>query len=170
MHRKKADIEKLFRMYYRPLCLYSLHFTNDVDIAEDVVSECFVLLFEKLKTDSKPIENIKSYLYTMVKNHSLKTISKKTIPIDETVLMNEIDDTNDDLEERSFIEARLWNTIDNLPTNCREIFLMSKRDGMKYQEIADELNISIKTVENQISKALKRLKEKVAQIYTLIFL
>lgn len=59
---------------------------------------------------------------------------------------------------RSFREAELWERIDRLPDRCREIFLMSKRDGMKYSEIASELGLSEKTVEHQISKALKRLK------------
>lgn len=60
----------------------------------------------------------------------------------------------------SFREAKLWTAIELLPERCREIFLMSKRDGMTYREIAEELNLSEKTVEHQISKALKTLRGK----------
>lgn len=67
--------------------------------------------------------------------------------------------SDDEARDRSFTEARLWKLIDELPDRCREIFLMSKRDGMKYSEIAAELGISVKTVEHQISKALRRLRD-----------
>jgi RNA polymerase sigma-70 factor (ECF subfamily) len=75
----------------------------------------------------------------------------------------------DDLQERSEIEARLWTAIDSLPEKCREVFLLSKRDGLKYEEIAAELGISENTVRNQISKALKMLKEGVRKIYMFFF-
>jgi RNA polymerase sigma-70 factor (ECF subfamily) len=75
----------------------------------------------------------------------------------------------DNLQERSEIEARLWTAIDSLPEKCREVFLLSKRDGLKYEEIAAELGISENTVRNQISKALKMLKEGVRKIYMFFF-
>ena len=74
-----------------------------------------------------------------------------------------------DLQERSEIEARLWTAIDSLPEKCREVFLLSKRDGLKYEEIAAELEISENTVRNQISKALKILKEGAHKIYMFFF-
>jgi RNA polymerase sigma-70 factor (ECF subfamily) len=77
-----------------------------------------------------------------------------------------IDD--DDAQERSQIEAKLWTAIDSLPEKCREIFLMSKRDGLKYEEIAQELGLSVNTVRNQISKALNVLKSGVIKIYSFI--
>ena len=76
---------------------------------------------------------------------------------------------DDDAQERSQTEARLWTAIDSLPEKCRQIFLMSKRDGLKYMEIADELGISENTVRNQISKALKILKDGVVKIYSFFF-
>ena len=65
-------------------------------------------------------------------------------------------------------DARLWNAIDGLPPERKKIFLLSKRDGLKYQEIAEELNISIKTVENQMGKALKALRETAVRIYNFL--
>ena len=73
---------------------------------------------------------------------------------------------------RSSVLRRLWTAIDSLPERCREIFLMSKRDGLKYEDIADELGISENTVRNQISKALKILKEgsqKIISYFLAIF-
>lgn len=77
-----------------------------------------------------------------------------------------IDD--DDAEERSQIEAKLWTAIDSLPEKCRQVFLMSKRDGLKYEEIAEELGLSVNTVRNQISKALNVLKNGAIKIYSFI--
>ena len=106
----------------------------------------------------------------MVKNKCIDTIAENAKFSNDISLINELDSSNDDFEERSFVGDHLWREIYNLPPNCREIFLMNKRDGMKYSEIAEELNISVKTVESHISKALKRLKEKAIKIYTFIFL
>ena len=66
-------------------------------------------------------------------------------------------------------DARLWAAIDGLPAERKKIFLLSKRDGLKYQEIAEELHISIKTVENQMGKALKTLRETAIRIYCFFF-
>ena len=105
-----------------------------------------------------------------VRNRCLDQLRKKGLqteqlkPYDTYGIIDE-----DDLQERSEIEARLWTAIDSLPEKCREIFLLSKRDGLKYEEIAIELGISENTVRNQISKALKILKEGVRKIYMFFF-
>ena len=68
-------------------------------------------------------------------------------------------------EEQACIEAKVWTALDSLPPKCREIFLMSKRDGMSYIEIATELQLSVKTVEAQITKAYKRLRKYAQRFY-----
>ena len=83
---------------------------------------------------------------------------------------DEIDTGEEEQVRLAERDARLWDAIDHLPPERRRIFLLSKRDGLKYQEIAEELHISIKTVENQISKALKALRETAIRIYTFLFL
>ena len=75
----------------------------------------------------------------------------------------------DEAEERSQAEARLWTALDSLPEKCRQVFIMSKRDGLKYEEIAEELDLSVNTVRNQISKALKILKDGARKIYSFFF-
>lgn len=77
--------------------------------------------------------------------------------------------TDEECEERSFVEARLWTAIDALPTRCREAFLLSKRDGLTYEEIARRLDISVNTVRNHVSKALKILKEGGRAVYYFFF-
>jgi RNA polymerase sigma-70 factor (ECF subfamily) len=73
--------------------------------------------------------------------------------------------TDDEAQERSEREAKLWSAIDKLPERCRLIFLMSKRDGLKYKDIAESLGISERTVEHQVSKALQELRGSRKEIY-----
>ena len=106
----------------------------------------------------------------MLRNRGLDHLRKKGIPTESLKPYDTygiIDD--DDAQERSQTEAKLWTAIDSLPEKCREVFIMSKRDGLKYEEIAEELGLSVNTVRNQISKALKVLKEGVHKLYTFFF-
>lgn len=160
-------MESLFRYHYRPLCLYALHYLNDVDASEDVVQEAFGVLWEKLSAGEK-IVNQKSYLYTVVRNRCLDIIRKGRSQVEISQLEGEALDILEPSIEDSQVEARLWTAIDSLPDKCREIFLMSKRDGYKQEEIARELGISLQTVKNQVSKALKILKDGAVKIYMLI--
>lgn len=81
-----------------------------------------------------------------------------------------IPEISEEAIDTSIRDARIWKAIDGLPEKCREIFLMSKRDGFSNQEIADELGISIKTVKNQMTKALSRLREALSQGHRPFFL
>ena len=106
----------------------------------------------------------------LVRNRCLDHLRKKGIPTESLKPYDTygiIDD--DDAQERSQTEARLWTAIDSLPEKCREVFILSKRDGLKYEEIAEELGLSVNTVRNQISKALKVLKEGVHKLSTFFF-
>lgn len=163
------NFEDLFRYSYRPLCMYALHYLQDVDLAEDIVQESYTALWEKLQ-EGASVLNRKSYLYMMVRNRCLDHLSKKGIhteslkPYDSYGIISD-----DDAQERSQTEAKLWTAIDTLPEKCREVFILSKRDGLKYEEIAEELGLSVNTVRNQISKALKLLKEGIYKIYIFFF-
>ena len=163
------NFDDLFRYNYRPLCLYALHYIQDVDLSEDIVQESYTTLWEKLQ-DGAHVLNRKSYLYMMVRNRCMDHLRKKGIPTESLKPYDTygiIDD--DDAQGRSQTEAKLWTAIDSLPEKCREVFILSKRDGLKYEEIAEELNLSVNTVRNQISKALKVLKEGVYKLYTFFF-
>lgn len=169
MSEAKKNIDDAFRRYYRPLCLYAMHYLHNMDLVEDIVQDCFAELWEKLSTH-KDISNVKSYLYMMVRNHCYDTLKKENFT-DYNLSPFDLEDilTDEECEERSLIEVRLWSAIDSLPERCREVFLLSKRDGLKYKEIAEKLDISINTVENQVSKALRLLKESSKKIYYFFF-
>ena len=156
------EIDLFFQQYYRPLCLYALHYLQDLDAAEDVVQDCFVHLLEK--KSPFPL-HLKSFLYTSVRNACVDRLRRQN-PFIQNVSPSDLSGLISDEEavERSSHEAKLWTAIEQLPERCREIFLMSKRDGMTYHEIAEDLMLSEKTVEHQISKALRLLRAKKEEI------
>ena len=157
-----------FHNYYRPLCLFALRLLDNADEAEDVVQDTFAALWEKRDTLHK-IVSIKSYLYTAVRNNCLmKLRSKKEFEIvEELQLVDEY--TREDVIARAELEAKLWKIIDELPERQREIFLMAKRDGMAYKEIAEETGLSVKTVENHVTRALKSLRQKYPNTFLFFF-
>ena len=162
-------MEDAFRLYYRPLCLYALHYLDDPEDAEDIVQDCFTELWERM-SEGRTVSDLKAYLYSMTRNRCIDRL-KKDCMIDASItpmdLAEEISDA--ECEERSFVEARLWTAIDALPERCREALLLCKRDGLKYEEIAKRQGVSVNTVKNQISKALKALKEGGRKVYLFFF-
>ena len=163
------SIEQLFRQPYRALCLYAVHFLGDIDTAEDVVMDCFVRFAEKVD-HGEEFAAPKSYLYSMVRNASLDYLQRNpyrdTTTTDSALANMPSDDT--DLQEQSEREARLWTEIDSLPTMCRRVFLMSKRDGKRNSDIAETLGISIKTVEAHMHKAYATLRGRAKAIYLML--
>ena len=160
-----TNIDLLFQQFYRPLCMYALHYLQDVTQVEDMVQDAFVTMIEQ-QQNGKEINNQKAYLYTTVRNNCLDMIRREQQSV--TMIMPQDADgaiSDEEAAERSFHEAELWTAIDSLPERCRIIFLMAKRDGKRYREIATELGIAEKTVEHQVSKALKILRGKSDDYY-----
>jgi len=159
-------LDALFKQYYRPLCLYAAHYLNgDIVASEDIVQDCFVKLWQRDDsdrrniTDKRNISDKRAFLYTAVRNACIDTLRRQhpeMTSIDPSDLEGTISD--EEAVDRSEREAKVWEIINGLPDRCREVFLMAKRDGMTYNEIAEELDISVKTVEHQISKAMKKLR------------
>ena len=158
--------------YHHRLCLYAFSFTNDYNNSEDIVQNIFVYLW-KNRLKLKDSFSVKSYLYRSVYNECID-VYRKTKAI--TALEKKyIDALNYIVEEES--ENTLEKYIDlvkreigNLPPKCQQIFILSKKEGLTNVEISEYLNISIKTVEGQITKGFKILKEKLGDKYeTILF-
>lgn len=157
-----------FHTHYRPLCLHALHYMGSVEEAEDVVQETFVSLWDK-REQLGTIQSVKAYLYTAVRNNCLTRIrdAKPTTPIDQLPPDELL--TEEEQAERAEMEARIWKMIDELPERRREIFLMAKRDGMSYKEIAVETGLTVKTVENHVFRAMQSLRSKDFSAYLFFF-
>jgi RNA polymerase sigma-70 factor, ECF subfamily len=148
-------IENLFHRYYSPLCNYASKILGNTHDAEDLVQTLFIQLHNK--NELHKINNIESYLLRSVKFKCIDFMRTRQlssnielIPDESCTEMQEI--TEADIEPLFFYYAA------KLPPKTREVFLMSRVEKMTYKEIAEELNVSQKTVENQMGSALKKLK------------
>lgn len=166
-HLTVNQFEQYFRSLYKPLNLYALRFTEQVDDAEDIVQQVFADVWEKNRTGSA-IENLKAYMYQAVRNRCLSHLSVQKEQVSADAI-SDLPDTEEEFIHQAERNARLWEAIDSLSPERKKIFLMAKREGMRYQEIADELGISIKTVENQMGNALKALRNMAIRIYNFLF-
>ena len=164
-----AQFEKLFRDYFVPLCHFCLKYTSgNLDDAKEIVHKVFIKVWEKY--DTFPADaNFKSYLYTSVNNHGLNFIRdhKKFVDIADT---HHLQAAEEDSIETKELERSIEQALNMLPVKCREVFEHSRFDGMKYAEIAKKMNISIKTVEAQMSKALRILREHLGDYLLLVWI
>jgi RNA polymerase sigma-70 factor (ECF subfamily) len=145
----------------------------DHDASKEIVHTVFVNIWEKREEFDfdKPA---KSYLFTAVYNRCMNYIrdQKKFIAHDEPTILSESSENtiNNDHLEAAELESRIWKVINSLPEKCREVFILNRFEGKKYAEIAEDLNISVKTVESQMSKALKTLRDNLSEyIHLIIF-
>jgi len=152
----QSAFDKIFKTYYKELCFFSLKIVKDYVFAEEVVQNIFINLWEKRK-DLKINISLKAYLYRSVYNNSIHFIKKENLTqnFDEAIIKHDVE--FNDILVQTEIETKIYNTIEELPEQCKKIFKMSRFDELKYREIAEKLNISIKTVETQMSRALKYL-------------
>lgn len=162
--------EYIFKSFYSPLCLYASDLLRDDGLAQEIVQESFINFWEKRK-NLEINQSLKSYLYRMVHNHCIsylrsdKTRQTKKTEFEETVKAEQkiIDAISDDLVIDQYFKSNIENvveaTIDNLPTQCKEVFLLSRFESLSHKEIAKKLDISVNTVKVHISKALRRLEE-----------
>ena len=145
--------------------MYALRIVDDVDFAEDIVEDTFLKTWQTIE-EGKEIDNFRAFIYRTVRNECISFLRGKKDTIGPEHIP-EIDEETVDTSER---DAKIWRAIDDHPEKCRDIFLMSKRDGLSNEEIATELNISIKTVKNQMTKAFSRLREALSDGYKPFFL
>jgi len=148
-------------------------FLKDLEAAEEVVQELFVKLWEN-KDTTEITSSIRSYMLRSVRNSCLNFIKHQKVEENYKLyneeLRNESSLTVDEELEGSELEKKIREVIDQLPPERKKIFIMSRFEGLKYREIADKSGISIKTVENQMGKAIKFLREELAEYTTLIVL
>jgi len=161
---KEGDIhafESLFRSYYEPLCSYACRFVGDMETAEEIVQDLFYILW-KDRQNLNIFTSVNGYLYRSVRNKSLQQVEKMRVrdayrtSFAENTLVETIT-PQDELEYKE-LERQIEETLRRLPERRQKIFNMNRMEGKKYNEIAQELHISVKTVEAEISKTLQVLR------------
>ncbi len=161
-------METLFKQYYTMLCRTAVRFTKDTESAEDLVQEVFCKIWQNREV-LEISTSYKAYLVRSVTNQALNYIEKQkrlvlsedTSPYESTVSAN----TTLELLEGSEMEGRVQQALAALPPQCRLIFEMSRFEELTYKEIADTLQLSPKTVENQMGKALRILREHLLLLF-----
>ncbi len=157
----EAAFRSLFDLYYQRLVAFAFRFTGDLDSARSVVQDIFVVLYDK-RDEIRIHTSLKSHLFQSVRNRSLNLVKHEKMKRDHHARMAvEMDEGTmpEDSLEVSELKMSIAQVVNRLPGQCQKIFIMSRQDGISNQEIADRLSISKRTVETQISKALKRLRE-----------
>jgi RNA polymerase sigma-70 factor, ECF subfamily len=153
--------ENLFRTYYTELGRFAMKYLRDKETAEELVQDLFVDLWEKRHT-LNITGSVKSYLYTATKNRSLNYLKSKLAQLqqlgDDSSELAAHHSNTESLYDQNELEQIIANGIEALPEKCRIIFQLSRHAGLSYAEIAQELNLSPKTVENQMGTALKKLR------------
>ncbi|QNK64629.1 RNA polymerase sigma-70 factor [Pedobacter sp. PAMC26386] len=165
MHIKEplySDFQKLFRLHHHTLCMHAYKYLADPDESQDAVQEVFVKFWE-IKQDMVNDKNALYYLITAVRNNCISRLRKRvhTVSMEDEAVYNKITETplEENQKENTDIQTLVDEALALLPPKCGAIFRMSRIDKLTYQQIADELGISIKTVENQMGKAIGIMRE-----------
>lgn len=158
----EAAFRTLFDRYFTSLSVYANKILSDTEASIDIVQSLFVSIYENRTTLN--VQNVRSFLYQSVHNRCLNEIKHRNIQnqyASNAIFV--VSEASNDVEETiqlSETEALIANAMQQLPPQCRKVFEMSRIDGLTNDEIATQLNLSKRTVETQISKALKILREK----------
>lgn len=155
----KSVFERMFDLYFQPLCGFASTYVKNNHIVEDIVIECFVEIWEK--RESIVIRSsLHNYLLTAVKNSAISFLRKNKVQFSELEgLALDYDDSKNPLDELPILN-RLYLAINKLPEKRRQILKMAAYEGKSYPEIAEELGISINTVKTQMSRSYKFLKDE----------
>jgi len=165
------NFDEVFNEYYSMLVAFTNKSISDLDTSEDLVQDLFIYLFEN-RNKIEINGSIKSYLFQAVFN-KCKSHQRKLITIEKYESQLKEEDFNEyrDTLVTTEFEAQLHQAIKRLPTRCQEIFTLSRFDDKSNDEIALQLGISKRTVETQISKAIKVLRKKISpENFFMIFL
>lgn len=173
----KNGNEKVFNQafdrYYSCLCFYSDKILHDFDLSRSIVQQVFVDLW--VKRENLHINSLKSYLYQSVHNGSLDVLKHKKAELKYLSTLQKTEScTFSDLLEEAELADKINRAIQKLPEKCREIFVLCRFEELKYSEIADRLNISVKTVEMQIGIALRKMRKELSdyqmiQLFSIVF-
>lgn len=165
----KLDFKEIYTLYFPKLVRFSTEYVSSREEAENIVQDVFFILWQQKSTLGE-LRNINAYLFKLTKNKCIDFLRHKIRIGDKHSPIHEIEEKELQLKECAIdqfdeymlsdeaIELLVDKAINSLPPKCRAIFVSSRLEGMKYQEIADQLNLSTNTISNQIAIAMRKLK------------
>lgn len=173
IYHDDLSFEQLFKLHYKALHAYANVILRDQDTAEEIVQGMFLKFWEKRELLNVQT-SLKAYLYKCVYHDSLNYLKHQKIKTKyqdfAAYTMNGQHEPASSKVELTELELKLQEALNQLPEHCRTIFQMSRFEELKYREIAEQLGLSIKTVENQMGKALKILRLKLADFITIFII
>lgn len=171
--KDEAAFEQVFKTHFKNLHAYACTITKQEAAAEEIVQQIFVKLWERSEELSIS-GSVAAYLYRAVYNESLNYLKhQKVRAVHQKYVEHSMKNENEHAGKKlslKELEGRLAQALNELPEQCRTIFQMSRFEELRYKEIADRLGISVKTVENQMGKALKLLRVKLVEFLPLTIL
>lgn len=160
-----ATFKQVFSSCYEGLCHYAYTILRDADEAEDVVQSMFMKLWERRK-DLEIKDALKGYLFRAVHNQCLNNIEHRAVK--KKYQDDNLESISSSVQHSETfpneLDEKIKKIVDSLPQQCRTIFIMSRYEELPHAEIAKNLNISVNTIQNQICKALKILREELKEI------
>lgn len=161
---------QLFDKYYMPLCVYSLKYCDSFQLAEDIVQDLFVKIWDE-KVYMKFDNPMSPYLFKAVKNNTLQVIKKESkCQFDdiENVVNKLMEEEPLDFATLEEEKKKLFDQVEALPEKSKEVFKAIVLENMKYKEVAEQLDISVNTVKTHYARALKQLRFKLDIIILLM--
>lgn len=167
------SFELLFKKYYLPLTRFAWRYVGSKAIAEELTQDLFTILWETRHKWETP-GSVRSYLYKSVKNLSLNHLKHQSVQDKyDPEWMGQYEspeiEFRDEVREEQIRKA-IGNAIEELPPRSKMVYKLHRYDGLTYEEIADVMDISVKTVESQMTRALKTLRERLAYLLPLFFI
>lgn len=171
----KGDFEKLYKLYYPKMFAFAKNYVPANEDAENIVQDVFLILWER-KEEIEISFTLTTYLFTLVKNRCLNFLRHKLIEEEYNSQMKEelgfklyaLETFNYSYQSEEELQEVIQRALDTLPERCREVFIKSRIEGLKYKEISDELGISVNTVENQMVTALKKLRVALKRLFAAV--
>lgn len=168
----KQGFEALYRLYYNALCSHALRFVYIPEVAEDIVGEVFYQLW-KTNAYTSVRFTYRTYLYAAVRHRAINYLRDELTGNRTPTSIDQLEVTGSDESPQTLIEydetyLRLEKVINELPSQCQRVFLMSRFENRKNQEIATELGIALKTVEAHLSRALAQIRRMVIGVIALL--
>ncbi len=168
-----TEFERIFKAHFKPLHAYACTILREEAIAEEMVQQVFYKLWEK-KDQVVINQSASAYLYRSVYNECLNYLKHQKVKQAHQIHTRHTSEEASDHASKKLVakelEAKIADALTQLPEQCRTIFQMSRFEELKYREIADKLNLSVKTIENQMGKALKIMRMQLAEYLPLVLI
>jgi len=161
--------EDLYRLFFGRLFNFAILYVHKKEVAEELVNDVMIRVWRR-RDELAGIRNLETYLFVAVRNHSLNYLSRYSpyyVAVESENAQGQLIDVNDPGRELEWKEIwfRLNQAIDELPDQCRTVFKLIKEEGFKYKQVAEILNISPRTVETQLFRAIKKLDKVIEKSF-----